>query len=562
MLQRLNPIALALLFATALVAQERSESDPVSWYRTLSSAKLAAQAGDWQTAAEHYGRLYQQNKSNMAMAWDYAQASWLAGEGESVVGIGIAAMEAGFGQRRFVAFSLARSLASGEAPEQAIHWIKQALAWRYENRPELRTDEAFAALRDNAEFQRLAGSPPDGEFSRQQRWAFDLDYYLDEVQRLHVHPDGRGQSEGFSDRVEALKQRVPSLDDAAIVMELQKITATLGDGHSAIYPIGGKGIALRFLPVQFYFFSDGLYVIAGEADQRELIGARVTAIGGKPVNGIKTSLESYVSRDNQQGILWLGPTYLRATHVLRDLGFTNSLDKAELQVTMPSGESRVVTLYAIHPSFQNKLSPPPQGGAPRWLKDVDNSFWHEPIAAHDAVYVQFNQVNNKDGQSIGEFAREVRATVADADAKHLIIDVRHNNGGNNFRHWPMLGLVQWHELQDEDHRVWVITGRNTFSACQNFINFVDRGTGATFVGEPSSSKPNFVGESTSLLLPFSGIRGSISSRYWQDSFPEDRRPYIPVELPVTLSFDDWWNNRDPVLAALFTVIEEGAASAN
>ena len=100
----------------------------------------------------------------------------------------------------------------------------------------------------------------------------------------------------------------------------------------------------------------------------------------------------------------------------------------------------------------------------------------------------------------------------------------------------------------------VIIGRNTFSAAQNLINAIEMWTHAVFVGEPSSSRPNSVGEETSVRLPWSGLQLSISSRFFQDSAPTDHRPWIPVEIPVELSSADYFANRDPALEAILAVV--------
>lgn len=83
---------------------------------------------------------------------------------------------------------------------------------------------------------------------------------------------------------------------------------------------------------------------------------------------------------------------------------------------------------------------------------------------------------------------------------------------------------------------------------------MERWTDAVFAGEPSSSSPNFAGEETGLVLPYSRVRGSISTRYWQDSDPGDRRPWIAPRIPVTLSSTDYFANRDPVLEAVLQLI--------
>ena len=102
-------------------------------------------------------------------------------------------------------------------------------------------------------------------------------------------------------------------------------------------------------------------------------------------------------------------------------------------------------------------------------------------------------------------------------------------------------------MRSPEHRIYVLMGRNTFSACQNFTNRVERWTDATFVGEPSSSSPNFVGEENSIVLPFSRVGGSISNRYWQDSDPFDLRRWIEPDVRIELTAAEYFEGVDPVL---------------
>jgi hypothetical protein len=96
---------------------------------------------------------------------------------------------------------------------------------------------------------------------------------------------------------------------------------------------------------------------------------------------------------------------------------------------------------------------------------------------------------------------------------------------------------------------WVLAGRNTFSAAQVFANNLDRLTNAVFVGEPTGSRPNFVGEDTALRLPWSGYFGSISSRFHQ-TFNNDERIWIAPDYPVALFESDYFAGKDPVLDRL------------
>jgi hypothetical protein len=200
---------------------------------------------------------------------------------------------------------------------------------------------------------------------------------------------------------------------------------------------------------------------------------------------------------------------------------------------------------------ERPLPPAPGAPVPAWLSRRGDVCWHTARPDLNAVYAQLNQVRDPEGgPTLEEWSRALRAEIARGGARNLILDLRHNNGGDNFLIWSIVRLVAWHEMEDPVHRTYVLTGPGVFSACQNLVNHLERATNAVFVGSPAASRPNFAGEDTWVELPWSGIRLSISSRWWQDSFPTDHRPYVPVSMPVQLTSADWKAGRDPVLEEL------------
>jgi len=312
------------------------------------------------------------------------------------------------------------------------------------------------------------------------------------------------------------------------------------------------------LPVSFYVFSDGLFIIGADPDYQHLVGMRVDRIGKTPAKTAVRALAQFVSRDNANGILWMGPLYLQSPDVLQAIGVLNAPGAVPLRLVDRKGDSHDVSLVAGPPQQMNeRLLPPPGQTAPPWLARVNENYWDKSLPDQNAVYVQFNQVQDaENGSSIEMFAREVRDLLASTGASNLIIDVRHNNGGNNFLVQPLVALVAWHDFSNAAHRTFVITSRNTFSACQNFINRLERDPGVVYIGEPSSGKPNSAGENTPVELPWSGLHLSIASRWFQDSNPGDNRPYIPVSMPVAMSSEDWWQGRDPVMDALTEYLQK------
>ena len=61
--------------------------------------------------------------------------------------------------------------------------------------------------------------------------------------------------------------------------------------------------------------------------------------------------------------------------------------------------------------------------------------------------------------------------------------------------------------------LFVILGRNTFSAAMSAVTDLERQTECLFVGEPSCSGPNFRGQANPVTLPCSGLRLSCASHF-------------------------------------------------
>jgi hypothetical protein len=289
------------------------------------------------------------------------------------------------------------------------------------------------------------------------------------------------------------------------------------------------------------------------------IGQRIVAVGGVPVAEAIGRMDPYVSRDNPMGRLVLGPFWLTLPAFAQAVGMSEDGRSIAYTFETRDGRREVARLSAAGfrpPNF--KLGPAPLGGPdrPLFLRHPDLPHWLDVLPRQRAVYAQYNQVQNAPEQSVAQFADSLSRTLERSGARHLIVDVRRNNGGNNALNRPLVRALVAFEMQP-GRRIWVITGRTTFSAAQNFINQVERWTGATFVGEPSGSKPNFAGEDTELLLPYSGLRGSISTRWWQDSDPLDRRQWIAPHLSVGVRSTDYFANRDPVLEAVLSALDRG-----
>ncbi len=131
-----------------------------------------------------------------------------------------------------------------------------------------------------------------------------------------------------------------------------------------------------------------------------------------------------------------------------------------------------------------------------------------------------------------------------------MIDLRRNNGGNTALLPPLIhGLIRSEQINQRG-KLFVIIGRRTFSAAQNAATFIERHTNAIFVGEPTGSSPNFIGEDLIFTLPYSQLMANVSDFYWQSSWPMDYRAWIAPQIYRPPTFAAYRANRDPALEAI------------
>ena len=136
---------------------------------------------------------------------------------------------------------------------------------------------------------RCAAQPPaQAPVLNSERWREDLQYFARELEQRHknlFHSVSRAQ---FSAAVRSLDSAIPSLQPHQIIVRMTQITALVGDGHTGVrlpryftlYPIG------------VYWFGSELRVLGAAREYPRALGARVTHIGGLPIDQVEARVRS------------------------------------------------------------------------------------------------------------------------------------------------------------------------------------------------------------------------------------------------------------------------------
>jgi len=112
-------------------------------------------------------------------------------------------------------------------------------------------------------------------------WRADMAALLKDIRATHPDPFTKTGELTFMRRYSALMSALPELTEEQRVVDAMKLVALIGDGHTQLEP--NDPAFAYWYPVRIYEFSDGYFITSAFKDVRELAGARVLRIAGRPL---------------------------------------------------------------------------------------------------------------------------------------------------------------------------------------------------------------------------------------------------------------------------------------
>lgn len=377
-----------------------------------------------------------------------------------------------------------------------------------------------------------------------ERWARDIDVLGAELPKRHKNLFFKVAEADFRKEVGSLRAALPSLDPDETLVRLLRLVASVGDSHTALGYRPQRG-----LPLMLYWFKDGIYVLNTTAEHKEVLDGKITALGGRPIAEVTAALASVTPHENGSQLKNLVPNFLVDTAVLHGLKLIPKADSASLTVTSETGQAVSVEMAPV--AFSSKpawlVGATDENATPLYLRKPRVFYWFEVLPGDKALYFKYNSCQEIPGRPFAAFVRELFAAVDAGPVERIVVDLRHNGGGNSAVFGPFLEELKKRPALLEKGRLAVIVGRRTFSSA--VLNALDlkKAAPVVFVGEPSGGKPNHYGELQTLKLPESGLTVTYSTKFFQvvDGDPDSIIPDIVVEP----TFADHRARLDPALAA-------------
>jgi predicted metal-binding protein len=412
----------------------------------------------------------------------------------------------------------------------------------------------------------IAGSAQD---QNAVSWQNDLDYLVKRIEIMHPQPYAFIPQEEFYKLKDRLFNEIPSLSDAAIVISISELLASLQDGHTRMgfenSNFAWLGANFHLLPFILYPFDDGVYILAGLPKFRDLVGLKVEKLGELPVAEAMVKLGRLFSHDNAQGRKKSLYYTLGFAEMLKKIGAVDGVDRISLSLRTAKNKLLKVGIDTVpftdmarflgswYPQSCPELATMNEGSnnpRPLWLTNNEKKFWFATIPEEKLMFLQINSLLSPHGEGEGSFAQLCAQFFAAFDLARpakLVIDIRANNGGNHVELPLLKGILARPDI-DRPDRLFLITGRVTYSAAVHFTTIFKKYTQATIIGEPTAGRPNHYGAYRPFKLPnHPQITIGCSVDYYQDSEPFDFTTTHTPDILTAVTSADYRNNIDPAI---------------
>jgi hypothetical protein len=379
-------------------------------------------------------------------------------------------------------------------------------------------------------------------------------------------------------QIDALEASGRVLDRPHFRVRLMQIDALADNGHSRVE--NELSAAPSELPVRAVAFSDGLYVMRATENNVELLGGRLTAIDGQPVEAVMGKLQQLRGGTADWRRLHASQ-YVTQLDLLYGLDVAPDMQHSVWTVETPAGEMITKSLVADVPSAGEPTVP-----AERWLSiepltgmpatwralepdrplpiswtDFDQPFRNVRIPGTCTDLVQLKSNVDEGGHSIKEFLSSAEKHLRRERPCNVIFDLRYDGGGD---------YMNTHRFAQElttlippAGRVILLTGPATFSAGISTAVFVKHAgeERVAIVGEPVGDRLQFYSEGGQACLPRSPLCVAYQTGkhdyqhpctdwrvcFWLNYFFELRVKSLDPDYVVPLSFKDWHAGIDATL---------------
>lgn len=387
-------------------------------------------------------------------------------------------------------------------------------------------------------------------------WNYEIDLLARELAEKHPDLFFKTDSAWYYHAMSQVAKESQGKSLFQVSIQLQQVLAHMGDAQTQInyHFLVEKSL---ILPIECYWFEDGIYFLETDKAYEALLGKKLTAVNGVPIEVVIDSLSTLLVVDNSSVVKNQIPRMLPWFQVLEYFGFTED-KKLSVSVLSNSGETLSVTIHL--PADLGEMLAVQPVSLPLGWQDQKAFFREQYFENEHIYYIQYNRCWSREAEedygsgasalfmpSFREFEKQVYPVLKKKEIDKLIFDIRFNKGGHASQGTEFISKIC--KTLPKDHGdIFVLVGRVTSSsAINNTVDFM-KSADVVLVGEESSGKPNYFGEVNRFVLPESRLIVSYPTRYY--SLLDENLPSLIPQLLTPLSFEQFMKGIDPAIEAV------------
>jgi hypothetical protein len=396
----------------------------------------------------------------------------------------------------------------------------------------------------------ISGPAPDAKAppTTADQWRADIATLSSEMPVLYGLPFPGIRKEDWLAKAADLTRRIPSLTDAEIRSALMALVASIGDPHTDVaWP---SSMQFRVVPLNFYWFDDGIYVIGASAPYQKLLGTRLVSVGKTGIDEAFRTLSMLVPHENDQWLKKRIPQFeLPNADYLFGTGLIPNIDKVAMTTRTAAGDIISSDIPTVLQRQTPRTTPVSTAGPPLYRQHTDRNYWAVVIDNGMTLYFQYNSCMEDPKQPSKEFFAQLKPMMADTQVQRIVLDMRFNSGGFTSILSPWIEEIRQSRFNKKG-RLYVIVGRATFSAAMEASNHLHDRTAAIFVGEPTGARPQFKLRRGDFPLPYFGIRVSYANGTESANLTG---PTLIPDIQTGLTFSEYMKGVDPALNAILAI---------
>lgn len=410
-------------------------------------------------------------------------------------------------------------------------------------------------------------------------WRADIDQIAADIRLRHPDPFAKIGPLAFDRARRELKQKLPEMNEEERLAGAMRLVAMIGDGHTQLEPDSHRFDS--WYPLRFYEFEDGYFIVGAHRSVKDLAGAQIIDIGGRPVAEAATMARDLMGADNafdRKERLYA----LSNAALMKGLGLAENNGALSLKLKLRNGRTATRKITASKSSeeaptkgatfewrFFPEMKGPPIGVYSDWFgvfgetyadyRTIDYSrpahlfyrraYVSKAMPERDAHYLQVNIVADSDAEPQPTLRALFASALEEMRAykpKRFIVDLRYNFGGDGSR---IPGVIHEFIKREDDlpyDDLYIVTGRRTFSAAIMALEGFTKHTRYSIVGEPSGAALNHYGDAELIKYERTGLQLYVSTLSHQLN-EYDPGEFVYVDAPALMRFADYVAGRDPAI---------------